>query len=156
MLSEMHDKQTKRSTAGIRVDVPEFLRKTEKVLEEYGRRIRAKHRGTKHHVKFDDADSTIYLNLRKFGDATWTRVYENQARQLVAQLRKEDADNIKKKFHGPPEQRDGNAEQKQPAGPSGSRETASGLFTGVGAGVGKRPRKTGWTGTAGSASGVSL
>ena len=60
MLSEMHDPVTKRSTAGIRVDVPAFLRGEEKILEEYGRRIRAKHgKGTKHHLKFDDGEMTV-------------------------------------------------------------------------------------------------
>ena len=88
MLSEMHNKTTKRSTAGIRVDIPGFLRSEEKILEEYGRRIRTKHRGTKHHIKFDEGETTIFLNIRKAGERDWTRVYPDDARECVKELRR--------------------------------------------------------------------
>ena len=100
MLSEMHDPTTRRSTAGIRVDVPGYLRGEEKILEEYGRRIRAIHgRGTKHHIKFDDGEATIFLNVRKAGDSQWSRVYAENAREWVQQMRRDDAEAIGRKFN---------------------------------------------------------
>ena len=146
MLSEMWDRTTRKSTAGIRVDVPDFLRRAEKTLEEYGRRIRAMHgRGTKHHTKFDDMETTIYLNIRKQGDLSWTRVYEDQAREWVQKMRKEDSELIKQKFH----KVDKKALLQQQ---SSSYEKESNVPTAAAESNATKVKKTsGWTGRAGSA-----
>ena len=82
------------------MDVPGFLRGKEKILEEYGRRIRAKHcRGTKHHIKFDDGEITIFLNIRKMGDRDWSRVYPVDAREWVRSMRRNEAEKINKNFN---------------------------------------------------------
>ena len=73
MLSEMIDRsKNNRPTAGIRVVIPQHLKGVAKLFEEYGRRLRAKHRGAKHHTKFDDIDRGLFLNIRLREDQTWT------------------------------------------------------------------------------------
>ena len=160
MLSEMHDPQTNRSTAGIRADIPDFLRSTEKVLEEYGRRVRALNgKGTKHHVKFDDGETTIYLNLRKSGDERWSRVYAEDARRWVQQMRREDAERVGKRFNRPTAaaglEIGQNRTHKLPLPVFGQRETHPNAQRAEQSGremQQKQQRKvSSWTGTAGSA-----
>ena len=138
--------------------MPVFLRGEEKVLEEYGRRMRAKHgRGTKHHLKFDEGETTIFLNIRKLGDREWSRVYADDAREWVRKMRKEDADNIDRNFNRSSASSNGNGFPPPITGinlPSSSYTAAavngrSGKSSESGSNEGKR--MTGWTGSAGSA-----
>ena len=99
-LSEMHDKITRSSLAGIRMFPPDYLRSDFKVLEEYGRRLRGIHgRGTKYHVKFDDGDRALYLNVRKENDVGWSRADVDFARVWVKRLKKEEADKMNIHFN---------------------------------------------------------
>ena len=58
-----------------------------------------KYKGTKHHIKFDDGESTIFLNIKKVGDVAWSRVYTEHAREWVKKMRNEDSEKIVQKFH---------------------------------------------------------
>ena len=158
MLSEMHDKVTKRSTAGIRVDVPGFLRSEKKILEEYGRRIRMKHRGTKHHLKFDEGKTTIYLNIRKAGERDWSRVYPGDARDWVRDLRKSEAEKVNKKFNQNESEMlavSGNISNSASLRPTSLNESVDGSRrwgeNGGGDGFLQKKKMAGWTGKAGSA-----
>ena len=168
MLSEMHDKVTKRSTAGIRVDIPGFLRGEEKILEEYGRRIRSKHgKGTKHHIKFDDGEMTVFLNIRKAGDANWSRVYPENAREWVQRLRREDAEAVNRNFNLSKPNSYQNAKVNLSGGSVAEDEGDSGQWVsgrgggawGEGNGKGGQPfqqrKVASWTGRAGSATDMS-
>ena len=153
MLSEMRDKATNRSTAGIRVDVPEFLRSTEKILEEYGRRVRAIHgKGTKHHIKFDDGETTIYLNIRKSGDDSWTRVYGDQAREWVKRMRMDDRSVIEKKFHSGKSKSDLDHRGQPSGGPSQAHQGDQVRLSNFRDSQMGKPKTSSWTGRAGSAS----
>ena len=98
MLANMVDKARNNApTAGIRIVVPEYLRATEKQLSDYGRRLRGKHgKGTKTHIKYDDGDRSIYLNVKLRGDDTWSRVYPEFARDWLQKLRHKDAEELNK------------------------------------------------------------
>ena len=56
---------------------------------------------SKYHIKFDDGDKSIYLNVRLDQDEYWTKVYEEDARVWVKQLRREDAERVGSRFNRP-------------------------------------------------------
>ena len=100
MLSEMVDKKNNnRPTAGIRIVVPQHLKNLSKLFEEYGRRLRQRHRGAKHHIKFDDVEGSLFLNIRLREDPNWTRVYRDSADTWVRQQRKEEAARLDKRLN---------------------------------------------------------
>ena len=64
-----------KPTAGMRIEVPAHLQRDFRVLFKYGQGLRTRHGvGTRRHVKFDDVDMNLYLNVRLPGDLTWSRV----------------------------------------------------------------------------------
>ena len=82
-----------RPTAGIRLEIPEELKDTFRLLARFGTRLRARHGdGTKRHIKFDDFSGTLYTNIKLPGDTTWTKVTPAMAREdLEASHREENA-----------------------------------------------------------------
>ena len=87
-----------KPTAGTRIEVPEELGDTFRLLSRFGTRLRARHgAGTKRHVKFDDYNGSMYVNVKLPGDATWTRVSPNMAKDdLEASIREEQRANGKR------------------------------------------------------------
>ena len=64
-----------RATAGMRMEVPPRLRQSFRVLFKYGQNLRARHGpGTRRHVKFNDMDRNLFLNVKLPGDEQWSRV----------------------------------------------------------------------------------
>ena len=64
-----------RSTAGIRMEVPGHLQHEFRALYKYGQGVRTRHGpGTRRHVKFNDVDRNLFLNVKLPGDEQWTRV----------------------------------------------------------------------------------
>ena len=132
-----------RPTAGIRLEIPEELMDTFRLLARFGTWLRARHgNGTKRHIKFDDFSGSLYANIKLPGDMTWTKVTPAMAREdLEASHREENARHQRrlatKLVPGPRER----LREQMPivnvtAGPGG--------FTVVGEPpAGKRPR---WTG----------
>ena len=90
--------QTGRPTAGTRLEVPDELADTFRLLARFGTRLRARHgAGTKRHVKFDDYKGSMYINIKLPGDSTWTRISPDMAREdLEASLREEQKANGKR------------------------------------------------------------
>ena len=87
-------------SAGIRTVVPAHLRSIEKQLSDYGRRLRGKHgKGTKTHIKFDDGDRSIFLNVRLRDDQAWSRVYPEFARRWLKKLKNSDAEDLNRKLN---------------------------------------------------------
>ena len=77
-----------RPTAGIRIEIPQAMRGLFNLLNRFGQQLRARHgEGTRRHVKFDDADRTLYLNVKLPGESNWSRVDEEFARRGL-QLRR--------------------------------------------------------------------
>ena len=89
-LSSKFDREG-RPTAGIRLEIPEELTETFRLLSRFGTRLRARHgAGTKRHIKFDDFRGTLYTNIKLPGDNTWTKVTAAMAREdLAASIREE-------------------------------------------------------------------
>ena len=58
-----------RPTAGTRLELPEELKDTFRLLARFGTRLRARHgEGTKRHVKFDDYSGSLFSNIKLPGD----------------------------------------------------------------------------------------
>ena len=87
-----------KPTAGTRLELPDELKDTFRLLSRFGTRLRARHgEGTKRHVKFDDFAGSLYSIIKLPGDEKWTRVTPEMARHdLEASLREEDAANQKR------------------------------------------------------------
>ena len=86
-----------RPTAGTRLEIPKELEYTFRLLSRFGTRLRARHGvGTKRHVKFDDFEGSLYMNVKLPGDHDWTRVSPDMAREdLTASMREENVANQK-------------------------------------------------------------
>ena len=70
-----------RPTAGTRLEVPDSLMDTFRLLTRFGTRLRARHgAGTKRHIKFDDYCGSLFTNIKLPGDHNWTRVSPEMAR----------------------------------------------------------------------------
>ena len=87
-----------RPTAGTRLELPDELKDTFRLLARFGTRLRARHgEGTKRHVKFDDFAGSLFSNIKLPGDTKWTRVTPKMARaDLDASLREENEANQKR------------------------------------------------------------
>ena len=58
-----------RPTAGIRLEIPPELNDTFRLLTRFGARLRARHgTGTKKHIKFDDFNASLFVNVKLPGD----------------------------------------------------------------------------------------
>lgn len=71
-----------KPTAGIRIEVPTRLLPTFRILFKFGQGLRSRHGpGTRRHVKFDDAERTLFLNVKLPGDESWSRVSADVAKR---------------------------------------------------------------------------
>lgn len=84
-----------KPTAGTRIELPPELRDTFRLLSRFGTRLRARHgEGTKRHVKFDDFEGSLYVNIKLPGDESWTRISPEMARlDLERSLKEENLKN---------------------------------------------------------------
>ena len=72
----------RRATAGVRMEVPKRLTQEFRVLFKYGQNLRARHGdGTRRHVKFDDENKSLFLNVKLPGDDSWSKVSPAVARR---------------------------------------------------------------------------
>ena len=82
-------------TAGLRLEIPEALMPQFRLLSRFGTRLRARHgAGTKRHVKFDDLDCTLYMNIKLPGDETWSKVSVDTARADMDRAARAESDNL--------------------------------------------------------------
>lgn len=80
-LAGFSDNQGK-PTAGIRLKVPPRLRTAFRVLFRYGQALRRRHgQGMRRHIKFDDTERNLFLNVKLPGDEKWSRVSLEVARR---------------------------------------------------------------------------
>ena len=84
---------TGKPTAGMRLEIPENLMDVFRLLSRFGTRLRAKHgEGTRRHVKVDDMEASLYMNIKLPGDESWSKVTPEMARtDLEANTRAESA-----------------------------------------------------------------
>ena len=129
---------TGRPLAGLRLEVPDELLDTFRLLSRFGTRLRARHgEGTKRHIKFDDYNASLLSVIKLPGDNHWTRVTPDMAMlDLDASVREEQNAAQKrlasKLLPGPRERLSKSAPQtKEPRGLLCAASTSAGL----------RPRK---------------
>ena len=83
MLADYVDSEN-RPTAGIRMDIPDFLATDFRTLDRYGVRMRNTHgKLTKKYVKYDESNLSLILELRLPGDSAWMKITPSLARELV-------------------------------------------------------------------------
>ena len=71
-----------KATAGMRMEVPDMLNIEFKTLFKFGQSLRRRHGpGTRRHVKFDDLNRSLYLNIKLPNDDKWSKVAPEVARR---------------------------------------------------------------------------
>lgn len=97
-LAECIDKDGK-PTAGIRLEIPAYLQTDFRILFRYGQILRTRHgQGTRRHVKFDDVEGTIYLNVKLPGDTTWSSVTTEMARKGLRKRARANDDDLERRL----------------------------------------------------------
>ena len=72
--------------AGVRLDVPAFLLPTFRDLNSYAYCVRKMHgKSTKTHVKFDDSNLNLHLELRLPSSDNWLKISPQRARELTTE-----------------------------------------------------------------------
>ena len=73
---------TGKPTAGVRMEIPERLMADFKALEQYGHALKSKHKnGFKRHIKLDDSNLSLYLDVFLPSQNKWIRVGVDHARE---------------------------------------------------------------------------
>ena len=74
MLADYKD-DTGKPTAGIRMDIPDFLASTFKILDNYGERMQRIHgRETRKYIKYDEPVYSLLPELKLPGGDSWLRL----------------------------------------------------------------------------------
>ena len=116
-----------RPTAGLRLEVPPSLRVSFAILYKYGQMLRTRHgQGLRRHVKFDDIDMTLYLNIKLPGDEKWSRVSLEVARRGMKARDKLASDELERRLDmggdGRQEAQKERRSEMDWSGPSSSRQ----------------------------------
>ena len=85
--------------AGVRLEVPPELDDTFKLLSRFGTRLRARHgEGTRRHIKFDDWEASMYMNIKLPGDEEWSRVTPEMALMDLGETARADSARVLKRI----------------------------------------------------------
>ena len=126
-----------RPTAGLRLEIPDELLSQFRILSRFGTRLRSRHGlGTKRHIKFDDMDGSLFMNIKLPGNEAWSRVSVDTAMADMDRVARAESADLLKRIHskpaplGPRERLAAPARQSAiapPAGPSkpGSQDARS-------------------------------
>ena len=100
-LSNLMDKGL--PTAGLRLEIPDELMGQFRLLSRFGTRIQARHgTGTKRHVKFDDVDGSLFMNIKLPGDETWSKVTVETARLDMEKTARDESESVLKRIQSKP------------------------------------------------------
>ena len=73
-----------KPTAGVRLKIPPELDDTFRLLSRFGTRLRARHgEGTRRHIKFDDIEASMFMNVKIPGDKEWSWVTPEMAKMTL-------------------------------------------------------------------------
>ena len=90
-------------TAGLRLEIPEELMGQFRLLSRFGARLRARHgSGTKRHIKFDDLEGALFMNIKLPGDEAWSRVTAETARLDMERTARDESASVLKRIHAKP------------------------------------------------------
>ena len=71
-------------TAGLRLEIPRHMKGTFNLLERYGHFMRQRYgKGTKTHIKFDEAELNLFTSVRLPGETEWARITPIFARKTL-------------------------------------------------------------------------
>ena len=117
-------------TAGLRLEIPEELMGQFRLLSRFGTRLRARHgAGTKRHVKFDDVDGSLFMNIKLPGDESWSRITVETARIDLDRTSRDESAKLLKRIHAKPlptrRPMDGPRERLAVAAPSNTAATST-------------------------------
>ena len=91
-----------KPTAGVRLEVPPELNDTFRLLSRFGTRLRARHgEGTRRHIKFDDLEASMYMNIKLPGDEEWSRVTPEMAKIDLGETARADSARVLKRIGVP-------------------------------------------------------
>ena len=100
-LSNLMDKGL--PTAGLRLEIPEELMGQFRLLSRFGTRLRARHgTGTKRHVKFDDVDGSLFMNIKLPGDEAWSKVTVETARLDMEKTARDESASVLRRIQSKP------------------------------------------------------
>ena len=69
------------------MDIPTHLMSVFKLLEDHGRQMKLKYGAEfKRHIRFDDSERNLYLNVRLPGELSWTRIGPDFVKSIVKEL----------------------------------------------------------------------
>ena len=120
-------------TAGIRLEIPRGLKDDFNSLRKFGQLLRTRHGlGTRRHVKFDDGNMSLFLNVKLPGDDRWSRVDLELARKSLSSRRRLDSQELESRF--------------DVLGSSGNRPARSASSSGPVASTSSDPPPQQWTG----------
>jgi hypothetical protein len=76
-------KQDGTPTAGMKMDVPDYLASDYSALDDIGFKLKKKHgKETRKYIRYDDEEYSLYLEVRLPGTSNWLRISPKQAREL--------------------------------------------------------------------------
>ena len=88
-----------KPTAGMRMEIPSFLQQEFRVLFRYGQTLRTRHGvGTRRHVKFDEMEKSLYLNVRLPRDDRWSLVSLEMAKRGLRTKELIDGDRLEQRL----------------------------------------------------------
>ena len=100
-LSNLMDKGI--PTTGLRLEIPEELMGQFRLLSRFGTRLRARHGvGTKRHVKFDDIEGSLYMNIKLPGNEAWSKITVDTARLDMERTARDESAVVLKPIHAKP------------------------------------------------------
>ena len=92
-----HIDNTGASTAGFRLDIPDFLSSDFKVLNDYGYLMKRTHgKDTRKYIKYDDEEFGLYLELKLPDAGGYLRINPDLARSLMAESERFEIDRRRK------------------------------------------------------------
>ena len=92
-----------RPTAGLRLEIPDELMKQFRILSRFGTRLRARHGlGTKRHIKFEDMDASLFMNIKLPGDDAWSKVTVDTAIADMDRVARAESVDLLKRIHSKP------------------------------------------------------
>ena len=72
-----------RDTAGMRLELPDYLQKDFRALMNLAYDLKAKHPTLRRNVKFDEEDMGLFMDIQTSAEERWRRIKPDQARKLA-------------------------------------------------------------------------
>ena len=96
LLAKYIDPETRKPTAGFRMEIPDYLMSTFKLLEEVGYQLRDEYgERLRKYIKYDDNNISLYMEVRFPEERRWFRMSPRAAKEIHESGDRETLDAIK-------------------------------------------------------------